>query len=231
MDLTTSRARCHHQAERRSLAFLGDQLTWISFRKPSLSSIICRVVFFSAKCSFLALHSHKLNPSWANLWLLPCPLYIGNAVTVFLDVRSLSSVPLDDVPYVGQFIAVSVFERLYFWKCHHPGKGVVGGFDVCVWEGERSGSGGKGGSKVSQLVYTKSVFIKEVDRTGSVLFENRNIFLHQSHQSAASFKVTTDRWYQNRIFVGLLFLETKKQIFFIFFCMTKCRLFIGSCAR
>lgn len=38
-----------------------------------------------------------------------------------------------------------------------------------------SGRGGVEG-KLSQLVYTKSVFIEEVDRTGSVLFETGTFF-------------------------------------------------------
>lgn len=36
------------------------------------------------------------------------------------------------------------------------------------------GGGSKG--KLSQLVYTKSVFMKEVDRTGSVLLKNGTFF-------------------------------------------------------
>lgn len=39
--------------------------------------------------------------------------------------------PSDEVLYVGQFIAVSVFEWLYFKRCHHPGMGGRVGVDVC----------------------------------------------------------------------------------------------------
>lgn len=52
--------------------------------------------------------------------------------------------------------------------------------DVCVHL-EEEGDGVCGGEgrvkgKLSQLVYTKSVFIEEVDRTGSVLFETGTFF-------------------------------------------------------
>lgn len=82
------------------------------------------------------------------------------------------------------------------------------------------------GQELSQPVYTKSVFIKEEDRTGSVLFQT-GTFLHQSHhQSAASsFKVTLDGRYQK----GFPFCWRNDES--VFFCMTKCRLFIGWCVR
>lgn len=57
-------------------------------------------------------------------------------------------------------------------------------------------------------------------------------FLHQSHhQSAASSyskSLRMDDIRTQRNFFVLLFLETKK---LSFFCMIKCRLFIGLCAR
>lgn len=100
--------------------------------------------------------------------------------------------PLDDVLYVGQVIAVFVFEWLYFEGVTLQGWVVGGvGADVCavVSISMRKGVMGLGRveGKLSQLVYTKSVFIEEVDRTGSVLFKTGTFFLHQSHhQSAAS---------------------------------------------
>lgn len=90
--------------------------------------------------------------------------------------------PLDDVLYVGQFIAVSVFEWLYFeGVIIQGGDGRVGGsmFVMFVSILRRKGwaPGGRGiKGKLSQLVYTKSVFIEGADRTGSVLFETGTFF-------------------------------------------------------
>lgn len=83
----------------------------------------------------------------------------------------------------------------------------------------KKGGGGPGVStvKLSQLVYTKSVFIEEVDRTGSVLFETGTFFAPKSSskRSFFLFKVTTDGCCQNS--AGILFIyffETKKLSFF-----------------
>ena len=62
------------------------------------------------------------------------------------------------------------------------GWGGGGGCCCCClflsWGGRGRGLGGGGGyrGKLSQLVYTKSVFIEGVDRTGSVLFETGTFF-------------------------------------------------------
>ena len=49
---------------------------------------------------------------------------------------------------------------------------------VSISRRKGAGPGGAGGfrGKLSQLVYTKSVFIEGVDRTGSVLFETGTFF-------------------------------------------------------
>lgn len=55
----------------------------------------------------------------------------------------------------------------------------AGLFDLSVSMAGVKVRGGRGtgvNSKLSQLVYTKSVFIKGVDRTGSVLFETGTFF-------------------------------------------------------
>lgn len=82
--------------------------------------------------------------------------------------------------YVGQLIAVSVFEWLYFKGVTIRGRVGVDVCDVCVHLKEEKGQGvmfgGGSKGKLSQLVYTKSVFMKEVDRTGSVLLKNGTFF-------------------------------------------------------
>lgn len=131
--------------------------------------------------------------------------------------------PLDDVLYVGQFIAVSVFEWLYF-------KGViiqgwVGGsglmfvmfVSILRRKGVGSGEGGVKG-KLSQLVYTKSVFIEEVDRTGSVLFETGTFFCTKVIIKAQLLLIQGHYGWMlselKRMFV-LLFLETKTNCLFL----------------
>lgn len=90
--------------------------------------------------------------------------------------------------------------------------------------------GGWGKGKLSQLVYTKSVFIEEVDRTGSVLFETGTFFCTKVIINAQLLLIQGHYgWMKSelrRIFVLLRF-KTKK----LSFCMIKCRLFIGLCAR
>lgn len=66
---------------------------------------------------------------------------------------------------------------------------------VSIWRSKGGvGRAGVYGGKLSQLVYTKSVFIKEVDRTGSVLFKTGTFFAPKSSskRSFFLFKVTTD---------------------------------------
>lgn len=100
--------------------------------------------------------------------------------------------PLDDVLYVGQFIAVSVFEWLYFEGVII--QGWVGGWVWCLWclcpsrggRGRGLGAGGYRG-KLSQLVYYQECLHRGSGQDRVCPLRNRNIFLHQSHhQSAAS---------------------------------------------
>lgn len=70
---------------------------------------------------------------------------------------------------------------VFFEPCIHPmaGWGGWAGFNLSVSIAEVKVRGGRGtgvNSKLSQLVYTKSVFIEGVDRTGSVLFETGTFF-------------------------------------------------------
>lgn len=127
-----------------------------------------------------------------------------------------------------------------FKLCNHPRMGGRAGFNVCVHlevkvRGRKWGGGG--GQK---LIITTGLY-QECLHQGSgqdrvCPLRNRNIFLHQSHhQSAAS----SSRYYGwmiselQRIFFFFfcLFFYFKRQSETVFFCMTKCRLFIGSCAR
>lgn len=80
-----------------------------------------------------------------------------------------------------------------------------------------SGGGGEGvKGKLSQLVYTKSVFIEEVDRTGSVLFETGTFFCTKVIIKAQLLLIQGHYGWMlselKRMFV-LLFLETKKLSF------------------
>lgn len=111
-------------------------------------------------------------------------------------------------------------------KVSSSGDGWVGGGQCsCLAQG-RSGLGGGGviKGKVSQLVNTKSVFIKEEGRAGSVLFRTGTFFLHQSHhQSAASSSLWMDAIRTPEDFFVLLFSRQRNCLF----CMIKCRIFLG----
>lgn len=71
--------------------------------------------------------------------------------------------------------------------------------------------------KLSQLVYTKSVFIEEVDRTGSVLFETGTFFCTKVIIKAQLLLIQGHYGWMlselKRMFV-LLFLETKTNCLF-----------------
>lgn len=91
------------------------------------------------------------------------------------------------------------------------------GFDVCDVCVHLEEEGGGVKSKLSQLVYTKSVFIKEVDRTGSVLFETGTFFCTKVIIKAQLLLIQGHYGWMiselKRIFFVLLFLETKKLSF------------------
>lgn len=68
--------------------------------------------------------------------------------------------------------------------------------------------GGGVKSKLSQLVYTKSVFIKEVDRTGSVLFETGTFFCTKVIIKAQLLLIQGH--------YGWMISELKRNFFFVF---------------
>lgn len=156
--------------------------------------------------------------SWATLWLLLCPLYIGKAVHVFLDVHSVKwSKP--------HWMTYCMLNNLLLYLCL---KGCIfkvsssregGGVDVRVLR-EKAGRSLVGGWGQNYHNWSIPRVSSSRKRTGQGLSSSKQEhFLHQSHhQSAASsFKVTLDGWYQNakRIFFPiLLFLEAMKLSFF-----------------
>lgn len=91
--------RNRHQAGRYSLRFLNKRPADIWISPLESSCFTCHhhssfqwFVFLRQLNALFIVHftpTTQLDPSWANLWLLLCPLYIGNAVHVFLDVLSL----------------------------------------------------------------------------------------------------------------------------------------------
>lgn len=106
--------------------------------------------------------------------------------------------------------------------------GWVGSMFVSIsrWKGV---GGGLIKGKVSQLVNTKSVFIKEEGRTGSVLFRTGTFFCTKVIIKAQLLLIrfTMDGCYQKSqgcfLFLFFYFSEDKETLF----CMIKCCLFIG----
>lgn len=158
--------------------------------------------------------------SWATLWLLLCPLYIGKAVHVFLDVHSVKwSKP--------HWMTYCMLNNLLLYLCL---KGCIfkvsssreggGGLMFVSSVRRRGGVWWVGGVKSNYHNWSIPRVSSSRKRTGQGLSSSKQEhFLHQSHhQSAASFKVTLDGWYQNakRIFFLpiFLFLEAMKPSFF-----------------
>lgn len=133
--------------------------------------------------------------------------------------------PLDDVLYVGQFIAVSVSLNDCILKMSSSGDEWVGLMFVSISRrrGRRWGLGERGGGvkgKLSQLVYTKSVFIEEVDRTGSVLFETGTFFCTKVIIKAQLLLIQGHYGWMiselKQIFVLLFIFKDKETVFFFF---------------
>lgn len=149
--------------------------------------------------------------SWATPWLLLCPLYIGKAVHVFLDVHSVKwSKP--------HWMTYCMLNNLLLYLCL---KGCIfkvsssreGGWGVGLMfvssVRRQGGAWWVGGVKSNYHNWSIPRVSSSRKRTGQGLSSSKQEhFLHQSHhQSAASsFKVTLDGWYQNA-----------KRIFFFFF--------------
>lgn len=132
--------------------------------------------------------------------------------------------------YVGQFLAVSVLEWLCFQVVIIQGRRLGLDFGQCfnvsvpILEEEWGWVWG-----LSQLVKTKSVFIKRGDRTGSAPFQTGTFFCTKVIINAQLILIQGHYgWMISEL--GFLDFVFKRQGNCLF-CMIKCRLFIGLCAR
>lgn len=104
---------------------------------------------------------------------------------------------------------------------------------VCLCPEEKGtgcglGGGGRLCSTITTGLYTKSVFIEQEGRTGSVLFETGTFFLQPKSSSKAQLLLSQRTI--GTLLTFVLFFCFGGGCFFGLFCMIKCCLFIGSCA-